>query len=191
MNYSYLSDIQGPTTVKSPIVENNRRKKLSLKKTIFLSHSHQDADIVNDVIAFLLSMGQTVYVDWLDPTMPKVTSGETAERIKNRILQCERFMVLLTERSKESKWVPWELGFADGKKPIENIAILPIKRLSATNDSTFKGLEYMELYPIISMGNVGARKEAAIFPPDRIKLNSRDKGIWLNEGWLGKDKVNF
>ncbi len=149
MSYYTLSGIRNISKFNQPIVENKKRNILSNKKTVFLSHSHKDADIVKDVIAFLLSVGIYVYVDWLDPTMPKVTSAETADKIKKRIVQCERFVVLLTEKSKESKWVPWELGFADGRKAIENIGILPIKRNSYTQDSDFKGLEYIELHTTI------------------------------------------
>lgn len=187
MTYYTFSDIQSISTIRQPLIENKKRSTLTNKKTVFLSHSHKDADIVKDVMAFLLSIDIYVYVDWLDPTMPSVTSAETAEKIKGKIVDCERFIVLLTENSKESKWVPWELGFADGKKPIENIAILPIKKNRYTQDSSFNGLEYMKLYPIISIGNANSRTSPAIFPPSRLK----GSGKWLKEGWLNKEKVIF
>lgn len=187
MSYYSLSQIENQITVRQPLSENRNRKYLDRKRTVFLSHSHKDADIIEKVIAFLLSMGIYVYVDWLDPAMPEVTSAETASKIKTKILECERFIVLLTENSKESKWVPWELGFADGKKPIENIAILPIKRSSNTPDSTFKGLEYFGLYPVISIGDLNGKSVPAIFPPERLG----GKGQLLNEGWLKREKVIF
>lgn len=99
--------------------KNLERKSLTSKTTVFVSHSHKDADIIESAIQFLLSVGLLVYVDWLDPTMPQTTSGETAVKVKNRIVECEKFVVLLSENSKDSKWVPWELGFADGKKLIK------------------------------------------------------------------------
>lgn len=187
MAYLTLKQVRDFSTVSQPTTVNETRKFSSSKKTVFLSHSHEDADIIRDVISFLLSQGIHVYVDWLDPTMPSTTSVKTAETIKSRILQCERFVVLLTENSKDSKWVPWELGFADGKKSIEDIGILPIKRNSFTTDSSFKGLEYMELYPIISEGIQNGKTLPAIHPPNRIV----GTGKVLSEGWLNIGKVHF
>lgn len=112
---------------------------------IFLSHSHGDRDLVLAAVGFLKSQGVDVYVDWLDESMPKDISSETAEKLKAKIQEYPRFLVLVTENSKNSKWVPWELGVADGNKPIENIAILPVER----SGQTFTGSEYLDIYPKI------------------------------------------
>lgn len=140
---------------------------MSHKRTVFLSHSHQDNDFVLKIIEFLLTIDTYVYVDWLDPTMPQVTSAETATKIKERIIQCERFIVLLSENSRESKWVPWELGFADAKKDDSKISIFPIKRSFYTADSIFDGLEYMELYQRIKIGisNDTGAETPIVLPP--------------------------
>lgn len=152
MSFYSLNQIQRESKIHNVRQKNLDRKSLSHKRTVFLSHSHQDNDIVLSIIEFLLTLDTYVYVDWLDPTMPHVTSAETARKIKERIVQCERFIVLLSENSKESKWVPWELGVADAKKDNSKISIFPIKRSSYTSDSNFDGLEYMELYQKIKIG---------------------------------------
>lgn len=131
--------------------ENATRKLKHNITTVFLSHSHEDAPYVKDAIKFLLTLGIHVYVDWLDGDMPKITSAETASKIQKKIIQCDKFIVLLTENSRDSKWVPWELGYADGKKDIDDIAILPVRISSNTNNSIFDGLEYMKLYEVISL----------------------------------------
>ena len=117
MSYYTLNDIR---PIKKginggPILENINRIN-NAKARIFLSHSHKDRDIIEDALAFLLAWGQYVYVDWLDEAMPLSTSAETADKIKIKIKTLDKFIVLLTENSKESKWVPWELGYADGVK---------------------------------------------------------------------------
>lgn len=152
MPFYSLNQIQRESKISNVRQRNLERKSLSQKRTVFLSHSHQDNDIVLSIIEFLLRENTYVYVDWLDPTMPKVTSAETATKIKERIIQCDRFIVLLSENSKESRWVPWELGFADAKKDNSKISIFPIKRNLSTSDSNFDGLEYMELYQTIKIG---------------------------------------
>ena len=160
---------------------NATRKALSNKQTVFLSHSHKDKDIIKEVIGFLLLQGTYVYVDWIDPDMPQTTSGETATKLQAKINECEKFVVLFTENSKNSRWVPWELGYADGVKPIENIAIFPLKRYYDTRDSYFNEIEYFQLYPIIQEGFINNKSYYCIFPPDR--LGGSEKGPKIRR-WL-------
>jgi hypothetical protein len=116
---------------------------------VFLSHSHEDKDLVLSAVQFLKSQGVDVFVDWLDESMPDNISGETAEKLKQKIKEYAKFLVLVTENSKNSKWVPWELGVADGNKPIQNIAVLPVDRTG----KRFQGNEYLDIYPKIEFYN--------------------------------------
>lgn len=75
--------------------------------------------------------------------MPNETSPETAVRLKGKIDLCDRFLLLATENAIKSKWVPWELGYADKAKGIERIAIIPI----ADPYGRWSGSEYLALYP--------------------------------------------
>lgn len=117
----------------------------SSRVTVFLSHSHKDASLVKNAVAFLKSFDVEIYVDWLDDEMPTTTSPETAKKLKQKISEHLKFILLATENSKESKWVPWELGFADTKKGMKNIAILPI----AESSTSYKGTEFVGIYPLI------------------------------------------
>lgn len=112
--------------------------------TIFLSHSHKDRELVRPSIAFFRSHGVKVYVDWMDEGMPDVISGQTAKKLKERIQQQKKFVVMVTENSKDSRWVPWELGYADPVKGMEHIATFPV----AEKDD-FTQNEYMKIYPKI------------------------------------------
>lgn len=171
MSLYSLYRIQSESNIPDVLQKNLNRKSLSYKRTVFLSHSHDDNDIVLSVIKFFLTIGICVYVDWLDPSMPRITSSGTATKIKEKIVQCERFVVLLSENSKESKWVPWELGFADAKKDNDKIAIFPVKRSSYTSDSDFDGLEYMQLYRKIELGQLATTGEPApvVLPPNATR----------------------
>ena len=158
-----MKDINLNSTRVENYIQRNKRDKLlngweKRGKFIFLSHSHKDKDIIKPVIAFLRMSGINVYVDWLDETMPKFTSRETAEKIQRKIKECDEFIVLLTENSKESKWVPWELGYSDGVKSLNKISILPIKRDLATKDSDFTGVEYMHLYKVYKLEDLYTEK---------------------------------
>lgn len=179
MSYYTLSEIKHAGRFIDIRQKNVERFSKSNKTTVFLSHSHQDRDIIASVMAFLLDAGIYVYVDWLDPEMPKITSGVTASKLKDKIDECHRFIVLLTENSKDSRWVPWELGIADVKKTNENIGILPVKRYSYTRDSEFDGIEFMQLYRRIVFGNIIATGE----PSPVILEPNADRGDIL-QTWL-------
>lgn len=110
--------------------------------TIFVSHSHKDRELIGPAVAFLRSHDVKLYVDWMDEGMPDVISGETAKKLKQRIQQQKKFLVLVTENSKDSRWVPWELGYADPVKGMDHIATFPV----AEKDD-FAQNEYMKIYP--------------------------------------------
>ena len=122
------------------------------RQTAFLSHSHRDASLAKGVQGFLRAQGWDVYIDWEDTSMPETPDKRTAERIKQRIVELDWFLFLATANSKRSKWCPWELGYADGKKPHRSILIL------TTRDSIGKsyGNEYLQLYRYVSSTEFGS-----------------------------------
>ena len=120
------------------------------KTAVFISHSHEDLEDLKGLLGFLQRQyGVKVYIDSQDPTMPKVTTAETALNIKERIKQCDKFILLATNRAIESKWCNWELGYGDAGKYRKNIALFPLNDKGARN-STYKGSEYMNIYPYIA-----------------------------------------
>ena len=122
------------------------KNESSLYKTkIFLSHKHDEQEYLEGAISLLKNYGVDVFVDWLDEGMPKTTSGQTAVRIKEKIKENHKFILLATEAAINSKWCNWELGLGDAAKYIEHIALLPIKR----DYIDFSGSEYLEIYPYI------------------------------------------
>ncbi len=117
---------------------------------IFLSHSFSDAELILGVKRILEKEGFTVYVDWLeDPHLDRNNvTKETAEYIRARMKACGSLVYATSENARASKWMPWELGFFDGYKP-GKVAILPL--MNSENDS-FKGQEYLSLYPVLGKG---------------------------------------
>jgi hypothetical protein len=115
------------------------------KTKVFLSHKHDELEILDGAISFLKKEGIDVYVDWLDEGMPKYASGITAKRIKEKIRENDKFILLASEGAINSKWCNWELGLGDAAKYIKNIALLPV----AKDNSDFSGAEYLQIYPHI------------------------------------------
>ena len=114
---------------------------------VFLSHSVKDAELVLGVVRILEDMGQKVYVDWVvDQQLSRDSvTKETAETLRNRMKQSSKLLYLATNNASSSKWMPWELGYFDGLKS-GKVAILPLVDYSF---SSFKGQEYLGLYPAL------------------------------------------
>lgn len=118
--------------------------------SVFISHRHDDLEDLRGIIGFLESQYNVkCYIDSRDPSLPKTTSGETAQRIKGRIDGCKKFILMATEGAIDSKWCNWELGYGDAKKYKDHIAIFPLKKKDSY-ESSYKGNEYMQIYPSIA-----------------------------------------
>lgn len=119
--------------------------------TAFLCHSHDDSGLAKGMAVILHRSGWQVYIDWVDLSMPETPSGETATRIKQKIEDVDYFLFLATPNSTNSRWCPWEIGYADGKKPNENILIIPTTERSGE----WYGNEYLQLYRKIDTASNG------------------------------------
>lgn len=139
-----------------PLNEQRSRRRTASNRPLtgstFLSHSSKDEDLVLGATIVLENHGARVYTDEVDPQMPPYTNVETARLLKSRIRDTRRFVLLVTPNSKESRWVPWELGVADGYKDLRTIALMP----SADDpyDQTWVDWEYLGLYHRIVWGRL-------------------------------------
>jgi hypothetical protein len=130
-------------------------------KTAFLCHSHHDADLAKGLVQLLTEAGWRVYIDWQDAEMPEVPNRETAERIQHKIVDLEYFLFLATSNSMSSRWCPWEIGYADGKKHIDHILVIP-----TTDGTRTHGNEYLQLYRRVDLSDQG---ELAVWRPGQNK----------------------
>ncbi|WP_291982980.1 toll/interleukin-1 receptor domain-containing protein [Candidatus Accumulibacter sp. ACC005] len=126
-------------------------------KTAFLCHSHQDADLAKGLVHLLSDAGWRVYIDWQDAEMPNTPNRETAQRIKQKIIDLDFFLFLATQNSMASRWCPWEIGYADGKKQLDRILIVPTEDGAQTH-----GNEYLQLYRQITLSD---KNELAVWQP--------------------------
>jgi len=117
---------------------------------VFLSHSSKDKDKLVDVISFLESYGAEIYIDKNDEELPNITNYTTAKILKERIHSIPKFILFVTSNSKDSRWIPWELGLADGMEKYKNIAILPASEYKYNTEWTEQ--EYLGLYQQIIWG---------------------------------------
>jgi hypothetical protein len=163
-----IADRKAGYTEKSIILNEARsfNSKCSAKTSIFLSHSHHDGEYVKDVVVLLRKMGVEVYVDWMDDSMPVETSGKTAASLKRKIEENDKFVFLATNKSIDSKWCNWEIGYGDAHKYINKIALFPLK----DNDFTdWKGNEYLQIYPHIKESDYYVDSYNVYFPDGTMK----------------------
>lgn len=99
--------------------------------------------------------------------MPATPDGETAFNIKVAIVRADWFLFLATQNSMALRWCPWEIGFADGKKAHDRIAIIP----AADNQGDFYGNEYLSLYSSIDVAQHASG--LALF-------DTRGNGTWVH-----------
>ena len=115
---------------------------------IFLSHSYLDKEVITGVGIELGKMGYKVYIDWvIDQDLSRrQVNKQSVETLRKRISSCKCLYYATSSNSSSSKWMPWELGFMDGKK--DKCAILPINTSGYTKQ-TFQGQEYLSVYPYV------------------------------------------
>lgn len=150
----------------------------SLLGSTFLSHSSKDQDLVVGAIRMLEGHGGKVYVDEIDPAMPPYTNDETAALLKQRIHQTHRFVLLASKNSQDSRWVPWELGIADGDKGVGRIALFPAA--DASNEQAWASWEYLGLYRRIVWGDLQGYKDRLWMVLDEKKNTAVTLRDWLS-----------
>jgi hypothetical protein len=119
---------------------------------IFLSHSIDDEELILEMVnTFEEKYKLSVFVDWIEsPIARSEVTQERAAMIRNAIKSSKCLIYALTENSRASSWVQWEIGYADGIT--KRIAILPIEE-DTLKDNEFYKQEYLGLYPYIDKGD--------------------------------------
>lgn len=131
----------------------NESKKTHNSFDIFLSHSFLDKQDVEGLYLTLTKSGYSVYVDWIiDPHLSRQNvTKSTAETIRERMNASKSLLFAISTNAGFSKWMPWELGYVDGKTG--RCAILPVSqdRIAPTH---FTRSEYLLLYPYLKPARV-------------------------------------
>jgi hypothetical protein len=160
----------GPLTEQASIVRKAAAR--SPAGSSFLSHSTKDADLLPGVIAILERHGAAVYVDKKDESLPPTTNRETASILKSRIRHCRKFILLTTNNSKDSRWMPWELGLADGYRQTVNVTIFP--GVDSASDRTWSEREYLGIYDRIVFGELQNYSRPVFMAGIRKKIQGRN-----------------
>lgn len=160
---------------RSGLMEQAARR--SPEGSTFLSHSSADVELLPAVISILEGHGGIVYLDKKDQTLPPYTSPETAATLRKRIVQSRKFVLFATTRSKESRWVPWELGIADGAKSGAQTAIFP--SVDNVTDTQWAEREYLGVYDRVVFGRLDGYSEPVWMVWNHRKNSAQTLRDWL------------
>lgn len=162
---NYLKGLSGSRSLNERTRIFSQRDNLNTNFDIFLCHSYLDKEEVDGLYRELTNMGFTVYVDWIiDPHLDRDhVTRETAEHVRNRLRSSKTLLLAISANAALSRWVPWELGYIDGKTT--QCALLPVAQGNAVRTS-FTRTEYLTLYPYIEKPNDLTRFRDKLFTVD-------------------------
>lgn len=108
---------------------------------IFISHQKKDSQAAKQIADYLLEAGINVYFDEYDNTLDLDDPYSIVRGIKNGLNHSTHLLVLLSENALESKWIPWEIGYAYDNKVIISLTLKAI--------AGWKLPEYLKITKII------------------------------------------
>lgn len=153
---------------------------------VFLSHSLKTG-LLDQIADDFRAEGLSVYIDrYEDPDLdPDDVTTETASRLRNRINHSRGLVLAYTENAKASRWVPWELGFADGRN--KRVAVLPVQDKDDEVAAARAMLdvcdrqEFLGLYPYLTKTRNKGGKQS-------LFVNKDNAWTYINlVGWLDGD----
>lgn len=102
-----------------PLNESERRSFSSSasKPCVFISHKKEDAVFARNLSDYVMERGINVYFDENDPILAKEhkTPDEVVNAIKKGLEKSTHMIIVLSKKTLDSNWVPWEVGFASAK----------------------------------------------------------------------------
>ena len=81
---------------------------------VFISHQQMDTDLANTIYELLKAKGVEAYLDVMD-NLHSNDSKYLTNHLKQIVNKSTDILVVMTEHTKNSWWVPFEIGMAANK----------------------------------------------------------------------------
>lgn len=159
----------GSTDVVEQTIQARRAHGRDQRPSVFVAHHHTDAPFTEQFVALLRTLCPDIYVDWCDPATSPFQNSATARLVRARVKEARKFILMASPGSLSSTWRQWELGFATGIKPLNDIALVPL--LDPQGDWPF--VDYLRIYHRIVEATPQACKprEQIVVGPDELSLS--------------------
>ncbi len=95
---------------------------------VFISHKYEDMDAARIISKYIMDSGIDVYLDDNDTGLQKAVNNNDSERIvsciETGLQNSTHILILVTENTRNSWWVPYETGYAKyGNKSIASLLL--------------------------------------------------------------------
>lgn len=168
------SELRRFETSTERILEARRRRthqRSDANGRVILTAAEQDRALQRPALHFLVSQAASLYVDVRESGDPDREPEGYDLWLRTCLAHGRSLVLVATQEGLASKWVPWQLGLAEGFLGRENVAVLPVD-----DYVPFRGSALVEIYPTIR------RREGAwvlVWPGGRP---GPLLGDWLTQG---------
>lgn len=133
-------------------------KELQTRYCIFLSHKKEDKPACRQIAEYLSNAEIDYYLDELDDELQRaVAAGDPymiTESLKKGISESTHMLVVVSEKTYTSQWVPFEIGFGHsaiidksfietGTRDVLKLAVLTLKDLAEKDLPDFMQTSYI------------------------------------------------
>lgn len=101
-----------------------------LNPRVFISHQKKDSDVAEKVADYFLDAGIDIYFDKYDETINQNDPNSVVTAIKRGIENCSHMLVLFSQNTLGSMWVPWEIGYA--YRSLISLSVLRLKGIDGS-----------------------------------------------------------
>lgn len=134
----------------------NKQDKERSKICFFISHKDEDVEAAIEIGKHIMNdFGYNIYLDINDGDLQIADEEQDVEKIifiiQNALLYASHLLCIVTEKSKESWWIPYEIGFAQANQV--KTSSIKIKRseylptfLRANNSPVFLNIRELDSY---------------------------------------------
>jgi hypothetical protein len=114
---------------------------------VFISHKFEDLAACEALADRVSAWGFSCYIDGRDAELFQegASPRAVAERIRQNLRFCQCLVFAYSSRSPKSHWMPWELGFFDGRWGPRQIGLYDLDPAEARNPEQDKQ-EYLQIY---------------------------------------------
>lgn len=105
---------------------------------VFISHKNSDAALAGKVALRVRKNGFETYLDTVDDALAK-DGPELANLLLDRMAECQQLIAVVSSQTKDSWWVPWEIGVGSEKG----------FRMASYSESNVSLPSYLEKWPAL------------------------------------------
>jgi hypothetical protein len=125
---------------------------------VFISHQRADIRGAESLAQRIRALGHSCYLDAFDASLVGKHAGALADHVRVKLRGARALIFYFTDHATASKWMPWELGFFDGRWGKATVGIFlaadgvaPAVAARPASPAAFTVQEYLEIYERVTV----------------------------------------